>query len=54
MIALTSQKHLLNQIKNKSNNIDSEFNTEEEEKMVTAFLKTPCSCSQNCQKTVDS
>ncbi len=41
----------LAQINNKY--IDSKFDTEEEEKIVATFLKSPCSCSRNCQKLLN-
>ena len=40
----------IDQINNVKNNIEVDFNVEEEEKRVTAFLNTPCPCTQNCQK----
>jgi hypothetical protein len=33
-----------------TNNINSKFDAEEEEKLVATFLETPCPCSRNCQK----
>ena len=43
----------LDKINNDDNNIDSEFDTEEEEKVVAAFLNSPCPCSRNCQKQLN-
>ncbi|KHD04931.1 hypothetical protein PN36_33745 [Candidatus Thiomargarita nelsonii] len=39
----------LTKINNDDNNIDSKFDLEEEEKVVAAFLETPCHCSRNCK-----
>jgi len=39
----------IDQISDIKDNI-TEFNLEEEEKRVDAFLNTPCSCTQNCQQ----
>ena len=43
----------LAQINNKGNNIDLEFDTKIDTKIVAAFLKSPCSCSRNCQKLLN-
>jgi len=43
----------LSKIHNDDNNIDSEFDTEEEKRVVAAFLESPCSCSRNCKKQLN-
>ena len=37
------------QIDNPDKNIDPKFNIQDEERVVTSFLKKPCPCSRNCQ-----
>jgi hypothetical protein len=43
----------IEQINNFDNKTDQEFDLKKEEKIVEAFLKTPCPCSQNCQKKLN-
>jgi len=43
----------IDQINNRDNKIDQEFNLKEEEKVVASFLKKPCPCSRNCQKQLN-
>lgn len=40
-------------INDDNNKINQQFNFEKEKELVSSFLKTSCSCSQNCQKQLN-